>query len=188
MPPKAKVIKADIIRAALDVIREHGASALNARAVAAKLGTSTQPIFSHYETMNDLRADAISSANEIYLSFLAEDMNSGIYPPYKASGMAYIRFAREEKELFKLLFMRDRSEEKIPQDTEAIRPIVEIIMQNLGLSEEKAYRFHLEMWMYVHGIATTTATSYLEWDWDMVSGMLTDAYMGLRARYCEGGQ
>ena len=36
-------------------------------------------------------------------------MSTGKYLPYKANGMVYIRFAREEKELFKLLFMYDHN-------------------------------------------------------------------------------
>lgn len=184
MPPKAKVTKEDIIHAAADVIREDGAAALNARAVASRLGTSTQPIFSHYNTMEALKTDTISYADELYQSFLQRDMTSGEYPVYKASGIAYIRFAREEKELFKLLFMRDRSKEKIPQNLDEIRPMVQIIQKNTGLSEQDAAMFHLEMWVYVHGIATMIATSYLEWNGDMISKMLTDGYMGLKERYC----
>lgn len=184
MPPKAKVTKEDIIHAAADVIREDGAAALNARAVASRLGTSTQPIFSHYNTMEALKTDTVSYADELYQSFLQRDMTSGEYPVYKASGIAYIRFAREEKELFKLLFMRDRSKEKIPQNLDEIRPMVQIIQKNTGLSEQDAAMFHLEMWVYVHGIATMIATSYLEWNGDMISKMLTDGYMGLKERYC----
>lgn len=184
MPPKVKVTKEDIINAAAHVIRENGASALNARAVAARLGASTQPIFSHYHTMEALRADVISYANELYQSFLQRDMTSGEYPVYKASGIAYIRFAREEKELFKLLFMRDRSREEIPQNLDEVKPILQIIQKNTGLSEQDAFLFHLEMWVYVHGIATMIATSYLEWNGDMISKMLTDSYEGLKARYC----
>lgn len=184
MPPKAKVTKEDIIHAAADVIREDGAAALNARAVASRLGTSTQPIFSHYNTMEALKTDTVSYADELYQSFLQRDMTSGEYPVYKASGIAYIRFAREEKELFKLLFMRDRSKEKIPQNLDEIRPIIQIIQKNTGLSEQDAAMFHLEMWVYVHGIATMIATSYLEWNGDMISKMLTDGYMGLKERYC----
>lgn len=184
MPPKAKVTKEDIIHAAADVIREDGAAALNARAVASRLGTSTQPIFSHYNTMEALKTDTVSYADELYQSFLQRDMTSGEYPVYKASGIAYIRFAREEKELFKLLFMRDRSKEKIPQNLDEIRPMVQIIQKNTGLSEQDAAMFHLEMWVYVHGIATMIATSYLEWNGDMISKMLTDGYVGLKERYC----
>ena len=97
--------------------------------------------------------------------------------------MAYIRFAKEEKELFKLLFMRDRSGERVGENKEEIRPLLEIIRQHLGLSEEDAYFFHLEMWIYVHGIATMLATSYLELDEEFISRVITDGYEGMKARY-----
>ena len=45
--------------------------------------------------------------------------------------------------------------------------------------------FHLEMWVYVHGIATMIATGYLNWEVETVSRMLTDAYMGLKERYAK---
>ena len=56
-------------------------------------------------------------------------MTDGKYPPYKASGIAYIQFAKEEKELFKLLFMRDRTGEKIEENREEIRPMLNLIMK-----------------------------------------------------------
>lgn len=123
------------------------------------------------------------AANELYQSYLQKDMAEGKYPPYKASGMAYIRFAKEEKELFKLLFMRDRSGERVGENKEEIRPLLKLIRQNLGLSEEDAYFFHLEMWIYVHGIATMLATSYLELDEEFISRVITDGYEGMKARY-----
>lgn len=49
MPPKVKVTKAEIVKAALAVVREHGAGVLNARTVAAVLNCSTQPIFSNFQ-------------------------------------------------------------------------------------------------------------------------------------------
>lgn len=55
MPPKIRVEKEDIIKAAAEIVREKGISSLNARAVAAKLGVSTQPIFSNYSTMEELK-------------------------------------------------------------------------------------------------------------------------------------
>ena len=96
--------------------------------------------------------------------------------------MGYIRFAREEKELFKLLFMRDRSYE--PMTMEFKRdPVIEITQKATGYSYEKAERFHLEMWVVVHGIASMIATNYLDWEMEMASGVLTDMYMGLRMRF-----
>lgn len=183
MPPKARVEKEDIIKAAADIVRENGIAALNARAVAAKLGVSTQPIFSNYSTMEELKGDVLDCAYNVYAGYLERGMTSGEYPIYKASGMAYIQFAKEERELFKLLFMRDRRDEKFVQRDDEVKPIVGIIMKNLGISEEEATMFHLEMWVYVHGIASMIATSYLEWDGEIISKMLTDLYMGLKERY-----
>ena len=56
--------------------------------------------------------------------------------------------------------------------------IISLIQKNTGLDREQAFMFHLEMWVYVHGIAVMIATSYLDWNWDMISQMLTDAYEG----------
>lgn len=183
MPPKFKFTKDEITNAALNVTRRNGLSGMTARALAAELGCSVKPIFGLFKNMEEVQQAVFTSAYNLYQNYLKEDMSKGIYPPYKASGMAYIRFAKEERELFKLLFMRDRSHERIEENKEEMRPQLELIKQNIGLNEENAYLFHLEMWLYVHGIATMIATSYLDWEDEFVSKVLTDAYIGLKYRY-----
>lgn len=183
MPPSIKITKGNIIEAAVDIIKIEGEQSLNARNLANKLNCSTQPIFSNFANMQELRQEVINYANNLYHGFLDYDMHKGEYPPYKASGMAYIRFAREERELFKLLFMCDRTGEAIKEDRESVRPMLDIIMKNLGLSEDRAYMLHLELWIYVHGIATMIATGYLDWNIDFISNALTDVYIGLKLRH-----
>ena len=186
MPPKFKFTRDEITNAALNVTRKNGISGLTARALAAELGCSVKPIFGLFKNMEEVGQEVFIASDLLYQNYLREDMAKGKYSPYKASGMAYIRFAKEERELFKLLFMRDRSREKIEENKEEIRPLMKLIQQNLGISEDEAYLFHLEMWLYVHGIATMIATSYLDWDDEFISRVLTDAYMGLKYRYTEG--
>ena len=111
MPPKVKTMKEAIVSTAVEIVREQGVQALNARAVAAVLGCSTQPIFSNFATMEELRLAVVYEADALYNDYIRREVESEEYPPYKASGMAYIRFAKEEKELFNLLFMRDRAGE-----------------------------------------------------------------------------
>jgi AcrR family transcriptional regulator len=180
MPPKFKFTREEIIRAALGITRRLGPSGLTARALAEELGCSVKPIFGLFKNMEEVQQEALAAANTLYESYLQTAMASGKYPPYKASGMAYIRFAKEERELFKLLFMRDRSHEKIEEDRESIMPLLKLIENNLGVDEDAAYRFHLEMWLYVHGIATMVATAYLDWEDEFISSVLTDAYEGLK--------
>ncbi len=184
MPPKFKFTRDEIIQAALDLTRENGIGSVTARGLAARLQASAKPIFGLFQNMEEVQQEVLKAAGNLYQSYLQEDMSSEKYPLYKASGMAYIRFAKEEKELFKLLFMRDRSNEKIDENNEEIKPLIELIQKNTGLNKEEAYLFHIEMWIYVHGIATMLAASYLEWDMDFISKVLTDAYIGMKYRYC----
>ena len=186
MPPKVKFTREQIISAAVNVTRRCGISGLTARALAAELGSSAKPIFGLFKSMDEVEGEVINSANEIYRSYTNKCMAEGKYPSYKAYGIGYITFAKEEKELFKLLFMRDRKGEKIEENREVIKPILELIMKNLGISEDEAYMFHLETWIYTHGIAAMVATSYLDWDTEFISRSLTDAYEGLKHRYKRG--
>lgn len=183
MPPSVKITEEKIIDTAIDIVRREGVGALNARRIASELCCSTQPIFSNFSSMDDLKNAVVSSANEIYKSYSEREMAQGKYPVYKASGMAYIGFAKAEKELFKLLFMRDRSSETIGDDSFESDKILDIVQSNLGVSKETAKLFHLEMWVYVHGVASMFATGYLGLDESLVSRMLTDVYLGLVGRY-----
>lgn len=185
MPRKFMFTREEVLAAALNLVREQGIAAVTARGLGEKLGSSSKPIFSLFENMEDVLSAVMKAADNLYQNYLKEDMTSGKYPPYKASGMAYIRFAKEEKELFKLLFMRDRSHENT-DNKEENKQLLELIQQNLGINEEEAYLFHLEMWIYVHGMATMLATSYLELDEAFISKVLTDGYEGMKTRYIGG--
>lgn len=183
MPPRCKFTREEIIHAAMEITREEGIAAVTARAVGTKLNSSSKVIFGLFQSMEELQGEVMKEAKNLYQSFLEKDMAEGQYPTYKASGMAYIRFAKEENALFKLLFMRDRSGEVIRENDQEIRPLLELIQKNTGLSAQDASLLHLEMWVFVHGIATMIATGYLTWDWEFISRMLTDCYEGIRRRY-----
>lgn len=182
MPPKVKITKKDIIDTAIELIRGEGECSVNARSIASTLGCSTQPVFSNFKDMVELQKEIVLVAYDRYLGFIKNETESGKYPTYKAFGMAYIRFAKEEKNLFKLLFMCDR-ENKDMSPTEDFNKSVEMIMEANGITREKAELMHLEMWAFVHGIATMLATSFLTLDWELISDMVTDAYQGIRARH-----
>ena len=79
--------------------------------------------------------------------------------------------------------MRDRTTETIQEETESNAQIESMVQSNTGLNGPTAKLFHLEMWAYVHGIATMIATGFLELDWDLTSRMLTDSYQGLKKQY-----
>lgn len=182
MPPRVRITKDEIVQTALGLLRKEGETAINARSIAAALNCSTQPVFSNFATMEELQKAVAAAAYDLYLAFLQNEVEKGEYPPYKAFGMAYIRFAKEEKVLFKLLFMCDRKGEALNPTTD-FSSSVEMIMKANGIPRETAERMHLEMWACVHGIGVMLATSFFAPEWELISDMLTDVYQGLRARY-----
>ena len=182
MPPKVKITQEEILHTAVELIRAEGEDALNARAVAAAIGCSTQPVFSNFSTMEELLEATRAAAYDVYLDFIRKECASGAYPQYKSFGMAYIRFAKEEKALFRFLFMRDRTEED-HSPTPDFEKSVELIMEANGISRERATLMHMELWACVHGIGTMLATSFLPLEWDLISRMLSDVYQGIRAKH-----
>ena len=143
-------------------------------------------VFSNFSSMDELFGAVTVAAYEIYLDFIKNEVDSGKYPRYKAFGMAYVRFAKEESELFKFLFMRDRSESDLspsPDFEESVR----MIMDSNGVTAEIARLIHLEVWIFVHGIGVMFATSFLSLEWNLISDMLTDVYQGIKARHSSEG-
>ena len=183
MPPKVKITRDDILKATIELVRESGESAINARAIASHLNCSTQPIFSNFASMDELKTAIIEYAEILYSSYMEKEKSSGEFPEYKASGMAYIRFAKEEKELFKLLFMRGRTSAEQASENALFNQMESVVHSSTGLNSMGSRLFHLEMWTYVHGIASMHATGFLELDWELISRMLTDAFLGMKKQY-----
>ena len=79
--------------------------------------------------------------------------------------------------------MRESSNEFMPNDVEINDKMENLVKNNPGLSKEEVKLFHFEMWAFVHGIATMFATGYLDFEWELVSRMLSDSYLGLKKQY-----
>lgn len=184
MPPKNRFTRNEIISCALDIAEEGGLEAVTARAVASRLEASSKVIFGCFESMGELQNEVVAAAYQKYLNEQTRLCESGEYPVYKASGMAYIRFARNHPKLFKILFMEISPPDE-PQKLDELNRFAGMVSHNVGIDVDDARMFHLEMWVYVHGIATMIATGYLNWEVETVSRMLTDAYMGLKERYAK---
>lgn len=181
MPPVQKTGKEKIISAAFDIVRDEGMESLNARLIAKKLGISTQPIFSNFRNMDEVKMEVIKKASDLYFSMLGEEEKKGIYPPLKARGMGYIRFAEEEGNLFRLLFMNKRKPGvKFPSDDASKE--IGLISGALAVPEDKAAGMHALLWFFVHGIASLIVTESLELSEAEISNALSEAYLGLMSR------
>ena len=66
MAPKNKFTREEMVAAALRVVRRKGADALTAKALAEELGTSTQPVFTCFGTMDALKAEVSAAATALF--------------------------------------------------------------------------------------------------------------------------
>ncbi len=183
MAAPVKISEDAILDAALELVRDRGFDALNARALAKALSCSTQPIFKNYSSMEVLRRAVLERALERYHGFVADYMAASQEPPYKAAGLAYVEFARKEPALFRLLFMRSRRAGE--QSPEAVDwpDHTALAGTATGLSGPATERFHLEMWAVVHGLAVMLATGYLDLDAETVSRVLSDVFLGVKYKW-----
>lgn len=150
MPPACRFTREQIVAAALAITRERGFDAVTARAIADTLHSSSKVIFSAFSGMDDLLAATIDAADAQYRAYSADFVRNSADPPYKAVGTAYIRFARNEPNLFHLLYMRDRRREDHSGDAENIAVLVDFLMAKLSLTREDATLLHIEMWANVY--------------------------------------
>lgn len=181
MPAKKQIKKEDILQAAYEIVRESGMDSLNMREIAKHCKCSTQPIYLSFSGIEELKGEVAKKIAETFDKFIADEIASGIYPEYKSVGMGYIRFAKEEKELFKYLLMRSRKEDS-DWEKGVFDKLTFVIMKNYGLYKDDAQKLHMEMWVCVHGIAAMFATDYLNWNWDTVSEMVSDVFKGLTSK------
>lgn len=185
MPAKKLITKQVILDEAFQLVRKCGMDGLNARELAKRCGCSTQPIYLSFKGIDEIKSEVAKRAVEQFYAFIEREIGKNEYPEYKAVGMGYIKFAIEETELFKYLFMRKRVEED-GFEKDSFDKSTFIIMKNYGLYTDQAYTLHTEMWVFVHGIATMFATGYLDWEWETVSKMVSDVYLGLLAKVKQG--
>ncbi len=124
MPKTGKLTESDALKAAAEIVRKGGAGALNARAVAEELGCSTQPVYSLFGSMEALKASLVDEAKARYHAFIEEYILRAGRSRYECFGMGYVKFAREERGLFRYLFL-ERAEED-PFLSEIITEMTEI--------------------------------------------------------------
>ena len=104
MARKESITKQMIIDGAFELLKKEGVEAVTARKLAAHIGCSTQPIFRVYENMDELLKELFERSRAYYEDFCNSNKNS-YDTPFVSLGINYIRFAKQEQNLFKLLFL-----------------------------------------------------------------------------------
>ena len=159
MPPKVKFTKESIIKTSLELVRKNGTDALTARNISSALGSSPQPLFSYFKDMIDLKNEVFKAAEQLYSSYISEGLKENI--PFKGAGIAYIRFADEEPQLFNMLFMNENGKGVVkhflPKNDVNYEDVIAALERSWCVDREKAEMVYNHMAVYTHGLAVLFA-------------------------------
>lgn len=170
-----------IIEAGFDTARLEGSEAVNIRSVAKRLGCSTQPIMYNFETAGALRRAVYEKASEFHTAFVSE-ISGEFANPILEIGLRYIRFAAEERFLFRFLFQSEEAESRKFNEffeTERISPLTEKIAAASGISTRSAAELFRMMFLLVHGYACLLADNDMEYDDWQARVMFTGVFIPL---------
>ena len=182
MPPKAKFTQEEIINTALEIARTQGIEAVTARELGKVLGSSARPIFTVFQSMDEVLDEVQKGAREIYRQYVERGLSET--PAFRGVGLAYIRFAIEEEKLFRLLFMSEKRpvdsiEQVLMLIDESYDAILRSVEEYYHLNREDAKWIYEHLWIYSHGIAALCATGVYDFTPEEIEKQLTEIFIGL---------
>ncbi len=186
MPPKAKFSEQEIIRAAVDITREKGISAVTAREVGARLGVSSRPLFTYFAAVEDLKKEVYLYAEDLYREYVRNGLKMPI--PALGVGQNYIRFAKEEPELYRYLFltppdgMKGSAMEVLRLSQELVR---DSVMRIYNMDAATADKFFRDLWLVAFSFTTLIVTGECPYTDEEISALLTEFSLSICKAYKE---
>jgi AcrR family transcriptional regulator len=176
MPKPAIIPREKIIDTAYKLTKEQGIEATTVTAVAERLGCSIRPVFYHLGCMENLRKEICNLAMQEYSKVLHSQI-AGV-TSVKAIGLNYIRFARENPHLFKLLFLNDtqRDVSIIYSSLDANKPfVVRLLKESYGITDDKhAEDVYIKLGIFCNGIATMIISNIAIFTDEEVNRLITE--------------
>ncbi len=186
MPPKARFRKEDVIDAAMKIAREKGIDAVTAREVAKELHVSVGPIFTWFDTMDELKTEVYKLAKEYYREYIERGLAGPI--PFLGLGQQYLQFAKEEPELYKLLFL-SRPDRVTGGAMEALRFSQDLARESITriyhMDGETADKYFRDLWLVVFSFATLIVTDDCPYTDEQMSAVLTEVSLSVCKAYKE---
>ncbi len=169
MPPKSNFTRDDIIDAAFQVIRKHGRKKLSARAIAHELHASTMPIYSAVNSVKDLEPDVHQKYRQTFLEYTTRSWTDHALLDL---AFGFIRFAKDEKQLFRIMFSTDDAEEVAiyKEEKKIVEPLLRERIKThpdfAAFSDGQIRQLMDFMGIFMHGLANLINDGRLDDDSD----------------------
>lgn len=179
VPRKVVYTKDLIVSYAFDLVREEGIDSLTARNLAKRMKSSSQPIFSYFKSMEDVKEEVVLKARDKYNFYISQGLKYSY--PFKGVGLMYVQFARDEKKLFSLLFMgpSEKTSHYLPSYDDNSHKIEEVLVKKYGMNIDSAKAIYNHLSVFVHGLGCLFAMGSEVFTIEDVDRMLSEEYQSL---------
>lgn len=182
MPPKPKFTKEEIVNAALKIAADRGLKALTSRELGKELGSSARPIFTVFNSMDEVFVEVRKAALERFDEYA--DRAKEYTPVFKQIGLQMILFAIEQPKLYRLLYMSEKPEAKVFDDVfknlgDVAILCIEAIEHDYSLSHDDAMMFFKHIWIYTYGIGSLIATGVCTFTQQEIQDMLSREFVAM---------
>lgn len=166
MPPKAKITKEMIVDTAFKIVQKEGADKVTARSISEQLNCSTQPVLYYFSTVEDIKKAVYKKVDEYHSAYIM-DTEIAYENPMLSIGMNYIKFAIDERNLFRFLFQSNEFSGVSMLDlleTEELLPILAVLQNELDMSLEDTKEVFTTLFIFAHGYASLYANNTMIYD------------------------
>lgn len=181
MPKEVKITKDMIIDAAFQIAKSDGLDKVSNREIALRLNCSIRPIYYQFKNVEELNKELYFKVEKYFYKYLMDNMREDI-PKYKQVGINYIKFAKEEKKLFQMLFMTKTEylpDEFVSSAGNDYMHLKDIIRLSTDLKDEDIKKFHIKMWIFTHGIASLVASDTVQFSDKQIQELLSHEFQAL---------
>lgn len=182
MPPQAKFTRTEIIQKALEIVRTEGMDKITARELGNRLNSSARPIFTVFESMEEVKQEVVIQAKERYREYIERGLGEKL--AFRGVGTAYITFAIEEPKLFALLFMQPQAEcgdvtQILPAIDDSYEKILRSVQEPYGFGRATAEKIYQHLWIYTHGIASMCVANVCRYSMQDLTDRMTEIFKSL---------
>lgn len=180
MPPKPKITTEMIVDTAFNIVKKEGADKVTARSISEQLNCSTQPVLYYFSTVEDIKKAVYKKADEYHSAYI---MNTEIAyeNPMLSIGMNYIKFAIEERNLFRFLFQSNEFAGVGMLnllESEELLPLLTVLQNELDMSMKDTKEIFSTLFIFAHGYASLYANNTMIYDEQNVMRALESIFMG----------
>ncbi len=175
MPRNALLTKEAVTAAGLAIVRREGQNALTARALSRELGCSLSPIFTVFKDMDEIQVSVKKAAEDFFADFM-KDVNE-FEPAFKEFGLRLVRFAKQDGNLFDMLFLSRGGRSDIAGQI-AQRSLMDI-QQNYDLTDSQASMIFKQMWPVATGIASLCVHRPMAFSEEETGQILSNHFSGM---------